>query len=461
MHLKHVAAAAIFGLVIPASVSAEPVGTFSLISDFHFDPFDPPELAAELSAADVEAWPGIFATIGDQAMSTWGKDTNHALLASSLAAFATNAAASDFAVVPGDFLAHEFETKAGAALGVPSTDAKVREMAVKTTVFVGESLAGILPGKPIIVALGNNDSDCGDYQLTPNGSYLADTREMVRRLAGADLVAPDFDQTYNAGGYYAVRHPALPKTLILVVNDVLWSANYQDACGSDGKVAAEAMMGWLLDNLASQRAAGGAVWLVHHIPWGIDPYSTAHSPAASCAAKVVPFLRQPFADGFIRLLRDYRDIIQASYSGHVHTDDYRLLIDDKAGVLGLQKIPPAISPIYDQNPGYEVVSYDRKTGVPTDFSTYYLANLDKVSPSVPADWRFEYTFTQAYGIPQYSADGVAAMVKAVEAGGPAADTYRRLYTVNHESLPANDLLAYTCAMTRLEQEGFTKCYCGG
>ena len=28
-----------------------------------------------------------------------------------------------------------------------------------------------MPGKPIILALGNNDSDCGDYQIDP--SHLA------------------------------------------------------------------------------------------------------------------------------------------------------------------------------------------------------------------------------------------------------------------------------------------------
>jgi hypothetical protein len=284
---------------------------------------------------------------------------------------------------------------------------------------------------------------------------------MVRRLAGPELLGPDFDQTYAAGGYYAVKHPGLSQTLILVVNDVLWSAKYRDACGSDGEAAAEAMLAWLRDNLVRQRDTGGSVWLVHHIPWGIDPYSTAHSKESTCAAKVVPFLRQPYAEHFIEFLREYRDIVDASYSGHVHTDDYRLLIDSEKGVLGLQKIPPAVSPIYDQNPGYQIVSYDLASGAPTDFSTYYLANLDSASLAVPGDWRFEYTFTEAYGIPQYSAKGVAAMVKAVEAGGAASETYRRLYMVSHGSLPEDTLSAYTCAMKRLKQKGFTRCYCGG
>lgn len=462
-YLARCGAVALIGFVAccQLALSAEKQGTFGLISDIHLDPFDPPDIAARLASAPVDAWDGIFATIDKQAMALWGRDTNFALFASSSAVFAKMAADADFVLVPGDFLAHEFEKKAAQALGLDPADDTVRKLAVKTTVFVGNSLAQALPNKPIILALGNNDSDCGDYRITPDGGYLADTRDMVRRLAGPDLITSDFDKTYAAGGYYAVRHPGLPNTRILVVNDVLWSAKYEDACGSGGEAAAEAMLGWLRKELAEVQAGGGAVWLVHHIPWGVDPYSTAHSHETTCPAKVVAFLREPYASAFIGLLRQHRDIVQASYSGHVHTDDYRLLIDEDDVVLGLQKIPPAISPIYQQNPGFQLITYDLDTGVPTDFSTYYLTNLDRASLAVPGDWQLEYTFTEAYHLAQYSAEGVAAMVAEVKAGGAATDTYRRLYMVSHGALPQDDLPAYICAMTRLEQDNYTRCYCGG
>jgi len=440
---------------------AESRSAFALLSDIHLDPFDPPELAAQLAVSPVEAWPAIFATIEKQTMSSWGRDTNYALFASSLDALAKSATAIDFVIVPGDFLAHEFEKKAADALGAASSEEKISALAVGTTAFVGESLAKVFPDKPIIVGLGNNDSDCGDYEITPGGRYLAETRNVVRRLAGADLLATDFDRTYAAGGYYAVRHPGLPRTLILVLNDILWSANYRDSCGLDGEAAAEAMLAWLRDRLASQKTAGGSVWLVHHIPWGIDPFSTADSKDSACAEKVVPFLRDPYADAFIGLLRDYRDVVRASYAGHIHTDGYRLLIDDDGSALGLQKVVPAISPIYYQNPAFQIVTYERTTGVPTDFSTYYLANLDQASLNVPGDWRLEYTFSDAYGVGPYSADSVAAMVKGIEAGGTVAETYRRLNLVSHGSLPEKDLSAYVCGMTRLERAGYARCYCGG
>ena len=155
---------------------------------------------------------------------------------------------------------------------------------------------------------------------------------MVRRLVGAERLEPDFDATYAAGGYYAARHPTVANGLIVVVNDVLWSTRYRDACGTDGLAAAQTMLGWLRDRLARQRAAGGRVWLVHHIPWGIDPYTTINTAASSCPAKVVPFLQEPFASDFLALLAEYRDVLQASFSGHTHFDDYRLLIDERGTV---------------------------------------------------------------------------------------------------------------------------------
>src|SRR5260370_32278803 len=121
---------------------------------------------------------------------------------------------------------------------------------------------------------------------------------MVRRLVRAERLAPDFDETYAAGGYYAVRHPTVANGLIVVVNDVLWSTRYRDACGTDGLAAAQAMLGWLRDRLARQRTAGGRVLLVHPIPRGIDSYTTVKTRASSRPAKVGPFLPEPFAARF-------------------------------------------------------------------------------------------------------------------------------------------------------------------
>ena len=427
----------VLGMAGPSVRAAGESGAFAVISDIHFNPFASPK---------------------DQATSRIGEDTNHALLTSSLAAFARAMANADFAIVPGDLLAHEFKAKAAASLGVDPSSPAVADMATKTTVFVVDALAEALGGKPAFVALGNEDSICGDYKIEPGGSYLAATRAAVRRLVGAERLEPDFAETWGAAGYYAARHPTVANGLVVVLNDVVWSPRHQDACGPHGLAAAQAMMGWLSERLARQRAAGGRVWLVHHIPWGIDAYSTINAKAASCPAKVVPFLKEPFASELRALLMEYRDVIQASFSGHTHFDDYRLLIDPRGTVVGLDKITPAVSPVFGQNPGFQVFTYDKQTGAPTDFSTWHLTNPGDAAEA--ADWRLEYTFTEAYRQPRYAPDIVGTLWQAMMKGGAVRDTYRRLYKVGRGELGADGLAAYLCAIGHTDVASFTTCYCG-
>lgn len=454
---------AIVFLALLASAPAfaqESGGAFAHISDIHFNPFDPPTLAGKLATTEPAQWPAQFAGLGDRKMSRYGEDTNYSLLASAAAAIARTAADADFAVVTGDFLVHNFQNLAARSLGAASTPRTVDELAVKTTLFVAEEMRRAFPGKPVFLTLGNNDSSCGDYKLDPGGAYLRETRDTVRALAG-DFVEADFDETYLAGGYYAARHPTVPNTLILVVNDVLWSAEYQNACGTTGLAPGEAELAWLGERLKRQQEAGGKVWLAHHIPIGIDPYSTAHSSAATCSAKVTPFLKEPFASAYVGLLRQYSGTITGFFTGHVHFDDYRLLLDAKGEAVVLDKIAPAISPIFGQNPGFHLFTYDRQSGVPTDFSTIYLANLEQAEAAEAGDWLFEYSFAKTYGQPNYSLDSVEALWKSLATAGPVQDTFRRLYNVDRGALNAATLSAYTCAMAHPDPQSFAACYCGG
>ena len=241
-------------------------------------------------------------------------------------------ATADFAIVPGDLLVHEFNAKAATALGVDRAAPAVTDMTTKTTLFVADALTSALGGKPAFVALGNEDSSCGDYKIEPGGRYLAATRETVRRLVGAERLEPDFAETWAAAGYYAARHPTVANGLIVVLNDVLWSPHYQDACGSHGLAAAQDH-----DGLAT-RAVGaatrgrrpGLAGASH--PLGNRRLHDTQRQRPVLSAKVVPFLKEPFASELRALLMEYRDVIQASFSGHTHFDDYRLLIDQRGAV---------------------------------------------------------------------------------------------------------------------------------
>ena len=313
------------------------------------------------------------------------------------------------------------------------------------------------------MALGNNDSECGDYKLEPGGAFLTSLSNTVRDLSGADHLASDFQETFTAGGYFAMRHPTLKDVTILVVNDVLWSIDYQDSCGADDNVTDDAMMAWLERQLEDARAAGRRIWLVHHIPVGIDPYETLHAPTGtSCPAKVAPFLKEPFASGFVMLLREIRGhrsggLFRPHPSGQLSSGDgCRCCGSNREGHTFNR-------PIFGNNPGFHTFEYDTHTGNLMDFSTWYLSNLDQASATIPDEWQREYVFTQAYGEQAYSAGAVKRLADALLGTGAAVDrtrdAFRRFYPVSSDDIQAKALPAYACAIGHLTPSSYISCYC--
>ncbi|WGD31899.1 metallophosphoesterase [Ancylobacter sp. WKF20] len=435
-------------------------GVFLHMSDIHFDPFDPPSSAAALAELDLSSWTAHLASKASSRPAGWGHDTNFPLLESALAEIARAATDADFVVLTGDLIAHDFPELTQKALGFTPGSAESRAFAAKTTLYVIERVREAVGGKPVFLTLGNTDSGCGDYRIDPDGPYLDATRAAVRQLAGADRLAADFDATYRAGGYYAAAHPTLANVTVLVIDDALWSPEYSDPCGSTGDEAGAAMLEWLGRQLAQAQAAGRRVWLLHHIPPGIDAYSTLHAKGATCRARIVPMLAEPYATGFTDLLARYSGTIAASFSGHDHHDDYRLLRDTAGAVVGVDKIVPAISPIFGQNPGFHVFTYDRTSGAVADIATRYLANLGTAQRASDGQWREEYVFSAAYGATSFSPSSAEAMWKQLlPPAEPVASTFRRLYPVSHGELGAADLPAYACAIGFLRHEDFAACYC--
>ncbi|MFO1148832.1 MAG: metallophosphoesterase [Alsobacter sp.] len=439
---------------------AQDVRRALIVSDIHFDPFAPGAGAARLARRDVAAWDRLLAPAREKGPSRYGRDTNPALLHSALAAVAVRAGEADLLVVPGDLIAHRFEQKAAALLRSGETSAPVRDFAVRTAHYVLEGLRKAARGRPVVVALGNNDSECGDYRLEPNGPFLAGLRETVRSMAGPALLASDFDETFAAAGYYRMRHPAAEGVDILVVNDVLWSADYQDRCGAGGDQAAAAMMIWLERTLDDLKASGRRAWLVHHIPVGIDGFSSLHGRGRSCRARVTPFLREPYASRFVDLVGRNGATIDVMLSGHIHHDTYRVIRSGGA-VAAIDKVTPGISPIFGNNPGFQVLTHDA-AGRPLDMATWSLP-LDGPARRRP-DWRLEYRFAQAYGQPSFSEAAVGRLSDDLLASTAATRTVRarfgRAYPVGHGAIDDADFRAHACAVSALDPASFAACACG-
>src|SRR5271154_306944 len=215
-----IAACLLFAFVGSAAVAQNgtATGRALLISDIHLDPVADPAIVKQLIAAPVMQWEAIFQSSQQKAFAAYGADSNYPLFSSALAEAAAQAP-FDYVIFSGDALRHNFSQAFVAAGGTPE---EYPAFAAKTEAFVVQELQNKLK-VPVLAALGNNDSSCGDYQIPPNSPFLATTADQLDVLAAS----PEAKSTFQLGGFYSVPHPTVANQEIIVLNTIFWSTSYK------------------------------------------------------------------------------------------------------------------------------------------------------------------------------------------------------------------------------------------
>src|SRR5215212_5352400 len=157
---------------------------FLSVSDIHFDPFADPALVTRLEAADVSQWDAIFASSTVTALSTYGSDVNDPLLRSALGEMQQRIPSPAFVLISGDFLAHDFD-KTYQQYATDKSPAAYTAFVTRTIAYVAGAIRKAWPGVRVYPTLGNNDSDCGDYAVAPNGAFLANFRDIWSPIVGS------------------------------------------------------------------------------------------------------------------------------------------------------------------------------------------------------------------------------------------------------------------------------------
>ena len=432
-----------------------------MMSDLHFDPMADPKLVDRLSSAEPKEWPDIFESSDNKTPARYGADSNWALLRSALWQTKQTLPNPAFLVLPGDFLAHNFRRQFDAAAANHS-DAAYRQFVHKTMQFLALQLERTFPDTAILPALGNDDSYCGNYQLQPQGPFLADTVPIFRALVGA-LGSLGFDRSWMSYGNYSVTVRGLR---MIFPNTVFFSANYHNGCGSAADAdPGSATLAWLETELAAAERAQQRVWLVYHIPPGVDLFTTLLR--GSCPDAIVPMWKQTYAEPFYALTRRYSDTIVASFAGHIHMDDFRLLGGDN-GYYGFVPITPALSPIYGQNPAFRTVTSDAAGGI-LDQTTYELTNLREAADGTPLAWVAEYTFTQAWQLSRIDLASLTQLYVMITDVPSDRDRWHTFLPVSSPVYWSTNLgeaarrgaLAYRCADGHVLSPEYARCYCGG
>lgn len=465
-----------FSLLVPSLGPAAP-GTFLLISDIHFDPFYDGSLFSKLNAQPVDEWPSVLAQSQPPGFNPPGTDSNYALLNSSLRDAQQRIPQPDFILYPGDFLSHEWRKKYDQLAAVSSRqDPKAyRTFTTKAIQFLANQFVRYFPATPILPTLGNNDAYCGDYWVQPNGPFLAMFAKTWLPLLGKTVDADLFAETFRAGGYYTLRMPHPANTRLIVLNSVFFSITYANMCGAKTDTPAQDQLQWLADALAQAREAQEKVWLLMHVPAGINAFSSATS--STQAGSPVTFWQPALSSQFFRLVERYPDTLQVAFAGHTHMDDFRV-IRFKGQAALLSKISPSISPIFKNNPGYQIFHYDRTTGSLQHYRTYHLPLTSsepsasrpaclKGTPKTPTlpnsstpSWSCEYDShsQDAYGLPRLDTRAVTSLSKAIKSNPTIAQHYTTYYTMS--AAPAFDTTSikfYDCALLNVSPTDYVAC----
>lgn len=230
-------------------------------------------------------------------------------------------------------------------------------------------------------------------------------------------------------------------------------------------------MGWLEQSLAEAQRAHEKVWLMFHIPPGVDGYASAMKrkkltgggaadDAATCADSVVPMWKVEWTAQFDALLAKYSSTVTAALAAHTHSDDFRV-IGTGGEQQGYVLMAPAISPIYQQNPAFRVVNY-RADGSLRDQTTYYLTNLPAASAKTKGRWKKEYTYSSQWKAHAINVASLNSVYNRVVADETTRAAWLKLYAVSGPALEGEKPIVRPlyCAVEGLTVESFRQCWCG-
>ena len=432
----------LFAWVGPGAVAqtGPPTGRALLISDVHLDPLADPAIVKQLIASPVEQWGAIFQSSQQKSFSSYGADTNYPLFSSTLAEAAAQVP-FDYVIFTGDALRHNFSQAFVAAGGTAN---QFPAFAAKTEAFVVQELQDTLK-VPILAALGNNDSSCGDYQIPPDSPFLAATSDQLAVLAAS----PEAKSTFQLGGFFSVPHPTVANQDIIVLNTIFWSTSYKGCTPNSGDPG-EAEIEWLGWKLYTDRLLHRGVTLVMHIPPGMDAYNSSH---AQCQ-KPVSFWQAKYSTEFSSLMSTYSDVVQLAFAGHIHMDDFRVSAANPPSLP--LRLTPAVSPIFRNNPAFSVMTYNLTTASVSDITTFFIA-LSSPTPS----WSMEYQFDSTYDVSSFGAANLSTIAASIRSGGAARSTFEKNYAASTPSpIHPSNLSYYSCAQTSFTAASYSNCVCG-
>eukprot|EP01089_Gocevia_fonbrunei_P021538 TRINITY_DN8404_c1_g1_i2.p1 TRINITY_DN8404_c1_g1~~TRINITY_DN8404_c1_g1_i2.p1 ORF type:complete len:347 (+),score=44.49 TRINITY_DN8404_c1_g1_i2:173-1213(+) len=322
------------------------------------------------------------------------------MLSSAFSAMADVNSNPDFIIITGDFAAHSqpsFEESATAIRNVTQT------------------LQSYFPSTIVIPAIGNNDV-YPDYNMSVcNSEQVAELGQIWGKWIPNDQIG-DFQY---AGTYiYPLPHLNLD---VIVLNTVFWSVKDKydnitnpDPCGQ---------FQWLENSLHKSCHGNNNVWVIGHM------------------APVTDNWRSDYITTFLNIISNYSTCISAMLFGHTHQDQFMIFdynqtshttkskVSQSPPISGL--LAPSIT-IDFNNPSFRSVSYNVVNMGIVDYQTFYL-DINKANKAGKAVWELEYSFRNAYGVPDLSPASLETVLVNLFANTTMYDEYNMRQTAQYDN----------------------------
>ena len=445
-----------------------------MVSDIHFDPFYDPARAQQLINEPVSKWNAILfgSAIAQSATGVqWAAKRlpcarrRHALRSAALQ-LAGHAPPSTRGKV------HDGERRPARSriscrypkLFPAATQNDYQLFVLKTLTFVIEELRATIPGIPVYVALGNNDTACGDYRLDAGSDFLAQTGRII-----AEGLPPSERQhalrAFAKGGYYSVMMAApMRDTRLIVLNDIFQSPKYQTCGGKADDAAGAGEMAWMREQLTRAQRLRQRVWVMGHIPPGVDPFATVLKFTDVCG-NGTPEMFQT-SDKMTDLLTEHAGVIRLGIFAHTHMDEIRLFHRQNGAEHSAHeqavaiKIVPSISPVDGNNPSFTIADINPASALLQDYRVIAASN----QTGIDTTWSKEYDYAQAYHEAQFSPSTLKDLVAEFEndrgAKSAASQEYIRNYYVGDRSRELAPFWSqYVCALANYTAKAFAGCWC--
>ena len=340
------------------------------------------------------------------------------------------------------------------------------KFAAKTIDYVALTLHQRFPRTPMYIALGNNDSGCGDYQLDENDRLLQTTAHPVARgwMGASPVDSAKASADYGRFGSYTLPLPApFVKGRVIVLDDMYLSSRYTDCKGAPNATAGTHLLAWLDGALTAAEQHGEFVWVLTHIPPGINTYSTNVAGIDVCTGKPpVTFLQ---STGMSAVLARHAKTVRVLIAGHTHVDEMGVFGGDEGqGSFALKGLP-SVSTVSGNPPAFVVGAVDARSGVLQDYTLHVASSAAAGAPAATLRWHTAYDFGTAYREPAYTAAAVGDLVKRFTAAAPADDEAIANYQNYFAGTGLRRLALqavwnqYVCHMQHDDAAAFAACVC--